>query len=82
MPQEDTKKSRIPAQSICFGLSRELDEQSLTAFLERFASPRLLATLAPRLSDAEINGLIDHLTGLMRSHLAEQEYHRLFLSDR
>jgi len=32
-------------------------------------------------SDEEILELVDRLTGLMRRHLAEDEYHRLFLGD-
>ncbi len=64
---------------ICFGLDRATDERSLAAFLRLFSSSRLCDQLIPRLSDEEITDLVDRLTGLMRRHLREDEYHRLFL---
>lgn len=70
------------ASEIAFGLDRATDELSLALFLERFARPELLATLVPRLGDQEIVALLDHLGGLMKKHLREPEYHRLFLKDR
>ncbi len=68
--------------SIMFGLSRESDERSLVAFLQLFSQPQLLASLVPRLRDEELHGLVDSLTALMRRHLREEEYHRLFLGER
>lgn len=67
---------------ICFGLDRPTDEASLIAFIERFARPALLATLAPRLSDGEITATLDFLTNLMQKHLSDKEYHRLFLVEK
>lgn len=66
---------------ICFGLNRQTDEQSMAAFLRLFSRPRLLETLIPRLSEEEIHRLVETLTGLMRTHLKEAEYHELFLGD-
>lgn len=67
---------------IAFGLDRATDERSLSLFLERFTRPELLAALLPRLDDQEIVVLLDHLSDLMKRHLRESEYHRLFLKDR
>ncbi len=75
-----TKLSR--ANEMAFGLDRDTDERSLQLFLERFTRPELLAALLPRLSDQEITALLDQLSGLMKNHLREPEYHRLFLKDR
>lgn len=75
-PQEE------PAARICFGWDRATDERSFQAFVRRFSRPELLTLLAPRLSDQELTALIDLLTGLMKSHLSEKEYHRLFMADR
>lgn len=69
------------ADAICFGLNRTTDENSLRIFLQRFAAPSLLATLVPRLTDQEISACVDLLTQLLKNHLSEKEYHRLFLSD-
>lgn len=65
--------------AICFGLSTELDRQSLAAYLQLLGRPELSHTLAARLSSKEIEALIDHLGSLMRSHLSKKEYHHLFL---
>ena len=69
------------ACEISFGWDRATDERSLAAFLQRFSRPALLEALLPRLSDPEIGDLVDHLSRLMRRHLSEGEYHRLFLTD-
>jgi TorA maturation chaperone TorD len=68
-------------RKICFGLNRQTDEQSLAIFLRLFSRDALLQTLIPRLSDAEINELVDQLTRVLRNHLQEDEYHELFLND-
>ena len=67
-------------EQICFGFDRPTDERSLVAFLAAFSDRPLLQTLVSRLADEEIHALVDFLTGLMKKHLTEQEYHRLFLS--
>ena len=69
------------ANAICFGWDRPTDERSCQAFVQRFSRPALLAVLTPRLTDQELTALIDHLSGLMKSHLSEGEYHRLFLRE-
>lgn len=66
---------------ICFGLNRELDEKSLALFLRLFSREELLNALASRLADEEISSLVDYLTGILRRHLTEKEYHELFLGD-
>lgn len=64
---------------ICFGLTRAIDEKSLIAFIEAFADRKLLQILVPRLADDEITAMLDFLSRLMKKHLTEEEYHRLFL---
>ena len=66
---------------MAFGFSREEDERSLIAFLQKFSDDELMKFLSGRLSDSEIEELVDHLTGLMKRHLGEEEYHRYFLKD-
>jgi hypothetical protein len=67
-------------EQICFGFDRATDERSLVAFLAAFSGRPLLHTLASRLADEEILAVVDFLTGLMKKHLTEKEYHRLFLA--
>jgi len=66
---------------IAFGYSREEDERSIIAFLQKFSDDDLMQLLSRRLSDLEIENLVDLLMGLMKKHLREEEYHRYFLKD-
>ena len=64
---------------IAFGYSREDNERSLIAFLQKFSDDDLMQLLAPRLADQEIDSLVNLLTGLLKNHLSHGEYHRYFL---
>ncbi len=75
------QEKKIPFEKICFGLHRELDEQSLALFLRLFSQGKLLEALIPRLEEEEITGLVQQITALLQKHLAEKEYHELFLGD-
>jgi hypothetical protein len=66
---------------IAFGYSREEDERSLIAFLQKFSDDDLMMLLSSRVSDSEIENLVDLLMGLMKRHLSEEEYHNYFLKD-
>jgi hypothetical protein len=66
---------------VAFGLSRELDESSLIVYLQKFSDDRLMEVLRSRLSNEEILHTIDWITGLLRRHFTEEEYHRLFLRE-
>ena len=66
---------------IAFGYSRQQDERSLIAFLQKFSDDEVMKLLSSRLSDSEIEKLAEYLTGLMKQHLSEEEYHRYFLKD-
>ena len=64
-----------------FGLNRTTDEQSLRELLEHFAHHRVTDTLIPRMTDEEINLVVDLLMKVMRNHFSDQEYHALFLNE-
>jgi hypothetical protein len=66
---------------LAFGYSREEDERSLIAFLQKFSDDDLMKLLSNRISPSEIENLVDLLTGLMKKYLSEEEYHRYFLKD-
>lgn len=76
----ETGSPRSDPEAICFGLSPELDRQSLAAYLQLLGRPELSNTLATRLSPEEIEELIEHLGSLMHTHLTKEEYHQLFLA--
>jgi len=67
---------------ICFGLSLGLDRSSMATFLQLCGERDFAEIFAGRLSEAEILTLADHVMGLVRRHLSEDEYHRIFLKDR
>ncbi len=72
---------KINPAEMCFGLNRATDERSLAVFLQMFTSDEMLDTLVPRLSDDDISQIVDFLTGMMKKHLQENEYHSLFLGE-
>lgn len=71
----------ISPDKICFGLNRQLDESSISCYLQLIGRAEMADTLATRLSEAEINEIVDLFTALMKRHLSESEYHTLFLRD-
>ena len=77
----DSSSTLPDPAAICFGLSHELDRQSCAAYLQLLGRAELARTLSSRLSENEIEKLIDLTSGLMRKHLSKQEYHTLFLGE-
>jgi hypothetical protein len=66
---------------IGFGLNRESDMDTVVYYLQKFSDDQLMALLRKRLSDEELQTIFDLLSGLLRKHLSEPEYHRYFLKD-
>ena len=71
----------IQPDQICFGLSSQLDKDSLSCFLQLAGNKEFADVFASRLSSEEIDGLVNAFMDLLRRHLSEAEYHRLFLRD-
>lgn len=69
------------SDSMVFGFDRITDEKSLAVFLQKIANPDLLGTLISRMDDQEIESTLHLFTGLMKKHLSEKEFHRLFMGD-
>ncbi|MGD9331831.1 MAG: cytoplasmic protein [Desulfobacterales bacterium] len=64
-----------------FGLNRESDENTLVYYLQKIADDTLARTLVQRMTDSERQAFFDMLGHLLKKHLREDEYHRLFLKD-
>lgn len=64
---------------LAFGLEREIDQSSLICYLQMFSDDLLLKHLVPRLSDQEMQELLDRIYALLKAHLSDKEYHSLFL---
>ena len=66
---------------IGFGLNRESDMNTVTYYLQKFSDDRLMEVLRERLTDDDREAIFNLLSGLLRKHLSEPEYHRYFLKD-
>jgi len=64
-----------------YGLDRETDENTLIYYLQKFSDDRLIKHLIKKMSEQELNELFDLINLLLKKHLAEIEYHSLFLKD-
>jgi hypothetical protein len=64
-----------------FGLDRQTDENTITYYLQKFSDDELMGVIRSRLQDQELAALFEMLSGLLRKHLNEDEYHRLFLKE-
>jgi hypothetical protein len=66
---------------IGFGFNRETDERTISYYLQKFSDDALMENLLKKLSDQELKELFDIMTRLLKKHLSDAEYHRLFLKD-
>ncbi|MCF8049845.1 MAG: cytoplasmic protein [Desulfobacterales bacterium] len=64
-----------------FGLDRKTDEHTLIYYLQKVSDDALAKTLVERMSDEELEQLFSLLNRLMKRHLKDGEYHRLFLKE-
>jgi len=64
-----------------FGLDREGDENTLTYYLQKFSDDECMALIRERMSQGDMEELFDLLTRLLKTCLAEEEYHKVFLKE-
>lgn len=64
-----------------FGWDRETDENTVTCYLQMFSDDRLMEKLCPRFSDDELAEIYALINRLLKTHLTDGEYHRLFLKE-
>jgi hypothetical protein len=64
-----------------FGFSRDVDENTLTYYLQKFSDDKFMEMIRGRMSNTDMEALFDMLTRLMKQYLTEEEYHRYFLKD-
>jgi uncharacterized membrane protein len=63
------------------GFDRETDESTIIYYLQKFSDDMLMKELIPRLSKEELEEIFSLLTRILKKHLKDPEYHRLFLKD-
>ncbi|MCB2186800.1 MAG: cytoplasmic protein [Deltaproteobacteria bacterium] len=64
-----------------FGLQRDIDEATVQVYLQKFSDDELMKVILPRMRQEDLSAVFDLLSDLLRRHLAEEEYHALFLKD-
>jgi hypothetical protein len=64
-----------------FGLSREVDEHTLTYYLQKFSDDQLMALIRSRMSEEDMEELFNLMGRLLKEYLNDEEYHTYFLKD-
>lgn len=64
-----------------YGLDRRSNEDTVQLYLQKFSDDRLMETVLKRMSNDELDELFDLVGRMLKKHLNEDEYHRLFLKD-
>lgn len=64
-----------------FGFNREIDEHTLTYYLQKFSDDQQMAIIRTRMSDSDMEELFNLLGKLLKKYLTEKEYHKYFLKD-
>jgi len=64
-----------------YGLDRQSNEDTVQLYLQKFSDDALMKTILKRMSDEDLAEVFDILSKMLKKHLTEPEYHRLFLKD-
>ena len=64
-----------------YGADRETDENTIIYYLQKFSDDQFIKMLTKRMADEELQELFDFIHRLLKRHITEDEYHRLFLKD-
>lgn len=64
-----------------FGWDRPSDENTVICYLQMFSDDQLMEKIISKLSDDELEEVYSMINRLMKTHLNEGEYHRLFLKE-
>ena len=64
-----------------FGLDRQTDENTVIYYLQKFSDDHLMKQLIPSLTDADLEEIFGLINRLLKAHLSDSEYHRLFLKE-
>ena len=64
-----------------FGLDRKTDENTVIYYLQKFSDDKLMEHLISKLTDEELEEIFSMINRLMKNHMTEPEYHKLFLKE-
>jgi hypothetical protein len=69
------------SELVGFGLDRETDESTVIYYLQKFSDDQLMKRLIPSLNHADLQVIFELINRLLKDHLSDTEYHRLFLKE-
>ena len=64
-----------------YGADRETDENTIIYYLQKFSDDQFIKMMTKRMADEELQELFNFINRLLKKHITEEEYHRLFLKD-
>jgi hypothetical protein len=69
------------SELVGFGLDRQTDENTVIYYLQKFSDDQLMKRLIPCLSHTDLQEIFELVNRLLKDHLSDAEYHRLFLKE-
>lgn len=64
-----------------FGLDRASDEDTVAYYMQKFSDDKVIRAMVTRMDEAELDEIFTLITRLLKNHLSDDEYHRLFLKE-
>ena len=64
-----------------FGMDRSSDENTVIYYLQKFSDDAMMKHVIKKMSDIELDQVFTMISGLLKKHLTEPEYHRIFLKE-
>ena len=65
-----------------FGFDRQVNEYTLTYYLQKFSDDQHMALIRAKMSDSDMEELFNLLANLVKKYLTDVEYHSHFLKDK
>ncbi|MEW5909974.1 MAG: cytoplasmic protein [Thermodesulfobacteriota bacterium] len=66
---------------IGFGFDRKTDENTVIYYLQKFSDDQVMKTIIPKMSEKDLETLFDLISKMLKKHLSDEEYHRIFLKE-
>ena len=81
MPKHSHKLVEDYDGLVGFGYDRDVNEKTITYYMQKFSDDALMALINPRMSDEDMEDLFNRVGGLLKKYLTEEEYHEYFLKE-
>lgn len=65
-----------------FGMDRDTDQNTVIYYLQKFSDDALMQHLIRKMTREELDEVFEMINRILKAHLSEDEYHRLFLKDK